>query len=244
MIKGLSRWNPKYYYNIYVVNKIDANDGTNGGVSGYAYLAGASEMNDGAVMLSTVVNTYSNIFAHEMGHAMGLIHTFGDADSDGNACPLNTGNCLIDNDQVCDTEYSASSRKLNPCPTNTSTNTCTSQPYQGVQYNIMNYTNCPDRFTDGQKDRAIAQLLQFRMNLINSTTPDPIVSTTNSSVVETCVPTSISTTVSYGAGPCNISFKDIKYTSVGYNVASGFQFYIDHTRENCFSSAFSTNIAV
>src|SRR6185436_17862256 len=80
-IVNLSRWPADRYYNIYIVNRIDGNDGTSGSfVAGYAYLPPAPSNQDGMVILATQFNRYplgGNItLAHELGHAFNLLHTF------------------------------------------------------------------------------------------------------------------------------------------------------------------------
>ncbi len=235
-IKALSRWDPKYYYNIYVVKYIG---GPSGGVAGFAYYPG-SLINDGSFMLSSVVNTSSTTFPHEMGHAMGLRHTF---NGDGSSCLVATGDCTRDDDMVCDTERSLSALNDYPCKTNSDINICTGSPYQGVQYNIMNYGSCRDRFTLGQSDRAIAHLLEFRGNQINSKGGIAPVSSENyGAVVSACTPTSITNAnICYEIGPANVKFGDIDYKSYGY-CSDSYQFYVDHTTERCASKVVSTEI--
>ncbi|MDR1877715.1 MAG: GEVED domain-containing protein [Flavobacteriaceae bacterium] len=222
-IKALSRWDPNYYYNIYVVNTIGG-----GSISGFAYYAGASTANDGSFMRSSVVGTSNTTFPHEMGHAMGLRHTFDGANNTGGNCPPTTGDCTIDDDKVCDTERSPSAYSDHPCKTGADINICTGTYYQGVQNNIMNYGHCLDRFTEGQKDRAIAQLLQHRESLINSNAGKEPDVTENLNVKPACVPTSITNLNNpNNMGPANVTFGDIKYNSKGYNM-DGFLFYIDN----------------
>jgi hypothetical protein len=97
-LKNINRWPPTCYLNIWIVGDINSLSSGNG-VIGYAYLPSAHGLNmDGIVMEANYFGTSSDndgVGAHEIGHYLGLYHTFQ------NAC--NNNNCLLDGDQVCDT---------------------------------------------------------------------------------------------------------------------------------------------
>lgn len=171
-LKSLANWNHHDYYNIWVVNKIDGADGTGTGtfVAGYAYFPGAPYTLDGTIMLATQAQggaTYTTL-PHEIGHAFSLYHTF-QGDDPGNTgaattCPTNT-NCLTDGDRVCDTD--PHKRSNFNCPV-TSINSCTGVPFGNVVHNFMDYSNCQDRFTAGQRTRWLNGLLNSRPSLLSS----------------------------------------------------------------------------
>src|SRR5258708_27037155 len=159
-IKDLSRWDPTQYYNIWIVDKIDGNDGTSGTfVAGYAYFPGASASEDGIIMLSTQMVKGQKTLPHEIGHAFNLYHPF-EGSTDSTICPANT-DCNTQGDQVCDTDpisynYGPVTGILHfTC--RTGANPCASPA--GTQYsantesNFMNYTKCYTLFTPGQKAR-------------------------------------------------------------------------------------------
>ncbi len=165
VVKDLSRWSNQDYYNIWVVNRIDGKDGTMGSfTAGYAYFPGGSAALDGTVILATQMTSTSSTLAHELGHGLGLHHTF---EGDGGAmCPAN-GNCAVDGDKVCDTEP-----HINPnstCPAGT--NTCTGVNFNAsVLNNLMNYSTCipTNLITAGQSARANTILATERGSLITS----------------------------------------------------------------------------
>src|SRR5690606_23592856 len=89
-VKDLSRWPNNRYYNIWIVSEIDSNN-AGAGIQGFAYFPGAPSNIDGAVMLYNAfgydptmllgynLKSYTNrntTATHEMGHALGLYHTF------------------------------------------------------------------------------------------------------------------------------------------------------------------------
>jgi hypothetical protein len=90
-MKNLNRWDPYFYYNIWVVHSIF---GFNMSVSGYSSLpSNIGESIDGVVLLYSVLN--SDVLTHETGHYLGLYHTWQSG--------CNNFNCSLDGDMVCDT---------------------------------------------------------------------------------------------------------------------------------------------
>jgi hypothetical protein len=170
-VKNLSRWDPNSYYNIWVVNEIDGNDGTHGQfIAGYAYFAGAPASLDGTVMLATQMKSGQKTLPHEMGHAFSLYHPF-QGSADKNSCPPNN-NCNTDGDMVCDTDpisYNQLNGVVNFTP-RTGPNPCANNnPYTAnTESNFMNYTTSYLLFTAGQGARVGAALSSSRASLANS----------------------------------------------------------------------------
>lgn len=166
-IKNLIRWDPSQYYNIWVVNKIDGNDGTSGSfIAGFAYFPGGDPSLDGTVMLATQMRTGQKTLPHEIGHAFSLYHPF--QGSSGNTCPANA-DCTTDGDQICDTDpitapsnFACRTGDPNPC--------MGGNPYNiYTESNYMNYTDCYTLFTPGQKARMLASAASpERISLSNS----------------------------------------------------------------------------
>ncbi len=164
-LKNLSRWPNTEYYNIWIVKDIKAEGlPPNTYIAAYAYFPGASASRDGAVLRYNTVNATSATLPHELGHAFALYHTFDDG-KDEDTCANNT-DCTQQGDRVCDTDPHLS--MIGTCPSPTDINPCTEMPFGLLPYNIMNYGNCRNQFTQGQADRALAALLTSRESLIYS----------------------------------------------------------------------------
>lgn len=183
--------------------------------------------------MGNVVNTFSTTMAHEIGHSLGLWHT--QQGSSGSSCAPNN-NCLLDGDMVCDTEPMVDLLS-GSCVTGT-VNNCTGNLYNGVEQNIMAYSSCTDnRFTQGQKTRATAQLLEFRSNLINS--PVAQITPINNSVVLTpsCVPTGLEgSNGDHHTGIAMVKFGSINNYSETYNTRNS-QFYVNYTNGYCLGTS-------
>jgi len=172
-VKNLSRWDPTQYYNIWIVDKIDGNDGTSGQfVAGYAYLPGAPSTLDGIVMLATQMMAGQKTLPHEIGHAFDLYHPF-QGSNNSSQCPLNT-DCTAQGDSVCDTDpisYNINSGTgIIDFTCRTGTNPCTGTAYtSATESNYMNYTLCFTEFTLGQSARMQASAISpFRSSLTTS----------------------------------------------------------------------------
>jgi hypothetical protein len=89
----LNAWSRNYYFNIWMTNSIGAN-----GVAGYAYKpqslnGGFLNVYDGIIILHDYVGSigtgsvpYSRALTHEMGHSLGLDHTWGGTNNPTIAC--------------------------------------------------------------------------------------------------------------------------------------------------------------
>jgi hypothetical protein len=183
-VKNLIRWPVADYYNIWVVDKIDAKDGTSGQfVAGFAYFPSinpAAAQYDGIIMLATQMKTGQKTLPHEIGHAFNLYHPF-EGSPDKTTCPGPV--CGSDGDQVCDTDpitYNQTGGVIDfTC--RTGTNTCTGTPYSpNTENNYMNYTNCFNLFTPGQNARMLASAAAApRASLTTSLGATPTTSATN-----------------------------------------------------------------
>lgn len=177
-VKALSRWDNRYYLNIWVVSEINGNGADlsdpfqfTGGTLGYAYLpvnpvTFNSDL-DGIVILNLCVGNDPNqtngyrlwpwgsltnrALTHEVGHFLGLSHTFSDS---------NPFSCL-NGDGISDT----------PNAQQISINNCSSDgPCNQQIENYMDYTpeECQDQFTNGQTSEMRATLTGARTALVNT----------------------------------------------------------------------------
>ena len=170
-----ARWDNKKYLNIWTVSTIQDNSGSGGTTLGYAYLPSAvaqgfSNM-DGIVMRSDYVGTIGTgsvsgagrTLTHEIGHYLGLLHTFEDGCA---GTGSSAGDFCADTPPVAGTFTNAS------CPSNG--NSCsTDAPNLIDQWeNYMDYSSgtCQSMFTVNQKSRMHAVLTNysFRINLVSS----------------------------------------------------------------------------
>ncbi len=173
-VKDLSRWDPFNYINIWLVAEICSNN-TGCDVAGYAYFPSShGNPEDGIVveaewMGSSEAN--STVLAHEMGHYLGLYHTFE------NGCT--NDDCMADGDRICDTPPDQSTI---PVPCNGTTNSCSTDvnvadpnnPFTTDQndmvINYMDYGDwaCYSAFTQGQADRIHYFVEEVRSSLLDS----------------------------------------------------------------------------
>ncbi len=160
-LKDFARWNPAEYYNIWIVNKIDGNDGTTGSfIAGYSFYPGSPPSLDGIVMLASQFTAGKTTLPHEMGHAFNLYHTF-QGSNFYNDCPVNN-DCSLDGDKVCDTDPISNNVDGNgnfnfTCRSDVNPCTINNTPYtKNTEHNFMSYTSCRLLFTNGQKTRVEA----------------------------------------------------------------------------------------
>ena len=124
--KGLSYWDARKYFNVWVVSNIADND-PNSTILGYAqfpFQINSSTSTDGVlcradqmgIIEMASVAQAGRTFTHEAGHWLGLYHPFQ------NGCAgLTAATCATQGDEVCDTPPVASA--TNGCPN--SRNSCT-----------------------------------------------------------------------------------------------------------------------
>lgn len=166
-MKNVNRWDPFCYINIWLVADI-----TNSAI-GYAYLPGAhGAPYDGIVIEASYFGSSranSGVIVHEIGHYLGLLHTFN------NGCA--NGDCLADGDQVCDTPpdqttFSSCVPNANSCNTDTddksSNNPLTTDvPDHGENYMDYSTLSCFTELTEGQSKRMNYIIQNVRRSLLN-----------------------------------------------------------------------------
>lgn len=153
---GSSAWDNEEYMNIWVVSSIES-DGA-GTTLGYAYLPYSPNGSNYGILIrhdamGTIgtSNSDGRTLTHEMGHCLGLLHTF--QGNGGSGC--HTSDCNQSGDYVCDTPPAATQTfgcvpTQNSCtqvPTNDAFGTDVNDQYE----NYMSYDACQNMFSEGQK---------------------------------------------------------------------------------------------
>jgi hypothetical protein len=178
-LKDLIRWEPTLYMNIWLVSEI-TREADNSGVIGFATFPDAHGSDqDGLVIEAAFFGsnfTDTKVIMHEAGHYLGLYHTFQDG------CP--NDDCLLSGDRVCDTPPDAHVFNTfcfdgtNSCATDDD-DLSTDNPFRPIadgglgdqddlQINFMDYSSLPcfRGFTEGQKERMNAAVLEYRSSLL------------------------------------------------------------------------------
>ena len=232
-LKEYSIWDPTKYYNVWIVDEIDNSNCYTGGsyTAGYAYYAAQhGQPYDGSVVLiCSYLNESSTTFAHEMGHALNLPHTFDGDNPDTGTCgddnlellgaaiddtpshvrtsALDLGfGCESDVSNECDLTFD---QVINP-DTNFSRNSGTAQDHR---FNYMDYSGCTSEFTGGQRTVSSAALNVTRASYLTS----PALTPTATAVVD------FSTTATLGCINQQVLFTDAStnvpnsYTNSGYD---------------------------
>ena len=241
-------WPETSYFNIYIVIGFDGQQQNAGGLMGYARFPDSYDyFYESFMKVATLKNLNDTTLTHELGHAFGLYHTFqGVSYTNQTSCPVNN-NCVTDGDRVCDTSPSRSMYGV-AVPNNNSIDPCTTQNYDGTQYNVMNYTNSNRKFTEGQRERAIMQMMEYRKNLITSTAgqdPAVVVPSPVSVVAAQCNPPGIANPANnnFAIGPTRVQFGSINSTTNGYDSDEpNPKFYDDYATATCIRPAYSTDI--
>ena len=185
-LKDVIRWDTELYFNMWVVASITQED-DNEGVIGYATFPDAHGTEvDGVVVEAAFFGSNldnNKVIMHEVGHYLGLYHTFQDA------CP--NEDCLTEGDRVCDTPpdshvfNSICFDGTNSCQTDDD-DLSDNNPFrpaengglgdqEDMQTNYMDYSAlyCFIRFTEGQKDRMLAGLIDYRFSLLEGDRCNP-----------------------------------------------------------------------
>ena len=157
-VKSLVLWDTDMYLNIWVVDNIES------GAGAYAYYPGTApsgaegivcrHQQFGTIGTSSSSNFAATTLTHEVGHFLNLAHTWGNSND-----PELASNC-DDDDNVEDTPNTIGT--LYGCNTNQST--CGS--LDNVQ-NFMDYTDCTNMFTEGQRSRVHAALHSAQGGRVN-----------------------------------------------------------------------------
>ncbi|MFV0210654.1 GEVED domain-containing protein [Empedobacter falsenii] len=232
-----SFWDPNSYYNVYVFNKFDSG---NSGLNGYARMPeSAGTIYDYTVMRSGVVRENMATFGHEVGHALGLYHVFGNSSNTNctetaSSDPYTTGDFIADTAPTINGNYYFS-KYLTNSPTSSIINHCTNQPFDDIVSNVLNYgaggPNGRSILTQGQTDRSIAKFLEFRSSFLTSLALTPADGTSNIPV-EACEVTGGSGHIRFD----QLEFNTISKKGIIYNLHN------DFTKSNNINSAYVTEV--
>ena len=171
-LKTQGQWDPRYYLNIWVLAHLDTEleqsytgttwwdreTGLGGYSGGPGGIVGPEAKTDGVI----VAGMGSALLAHEIGHYMDLAHTFA-----GNCA---NDDCLVDGDGICDTppDVSKAGCNQNTCDTDTLSNYSNgifTTDVPDMTSNFMDYSSCPNEFTQGQADKMLFVIDNHRINL-------------------------------------------------------------------------------
>lgn len=256
-VKDLNRWDPTQYINIWLVKEICSNS-VGCGVAGYAYFPSSHGMPEDGIMMEAEYfgssQGSSGVQIHEMGHYLGLYHTF--QGGCGNA------DCLANGDRVCDTPPDQSTAAV-PC--GTSVNSCTTDTDSGFSTDqndliedYMDYGdfNCWSVFTQGQTDRMHWHIENIRPSLLQSQAClDPCTSALSASFSSSATSLEVGNSVSFTNNSTNstsyewevdgVQFSTATSPSYTFNTVGNFEvcLSVGNADPNC-SDRFCTSITV
>lgn len=144
-------WNPSKYLNIYIVKNIIDDGGSQGIIVGYTYLPGTSPIDPAdaiAYRYDFLSGLNARSLSHEIGHWLGLSHTFGGSNNAGTICG---------NDDIADTPRTSGFFSTCPQPYTNLNDSCDPGKRPNIN-NIMDYSSCPKMFTKGQTAKMRASL--------------------------------------------------------------------------------------
>jgi PKD repeat protein len=163
---GTEAWNRNNYLNVWIC---DITNGASFGTAGYAYKPGISSIGipqdiDGIVIdynIGTSAN--SNVLTHEVGHYLGLSHTWGNS---------NQAAGCSDDDGLTDTPNTAgpSFDYSGSCSGNQTTCGSTQTQYE----NYMDYSNCTVMFSQEQVNLMTSVMTNSRSSLNSSNACTPV----------------------------------------------------------------------
>lgn len=182
-LKALIHWDPHCYINVYLVAEINS-DAYGTGVRGYAnFPSSHGSPTDGIVIETNIANgspVNAAVLIHEMGHFLGLFHTFR------GGCTNN--DCNQDGDRICDTPPDNStapsecSDPYNSCQTDAQSGLPSDQPDPVTNYMDYGHLSCRNQFTQDQAARMQMAVNTQRLSMLacescDDPCPNPFVTT-------------------------------------------------------------------
>jgi len=161
--QAFSQYNVNNVCNVYI-------NGNLPGLCGFATFPNTAPKGGGIFMATNCIGAGTTTLQHEMGHYLGLLHTFQGGDE-----LVNGSNCATAGDGFCDTPADIIDYRA-PCPYTGNAVDANGQFYKDVtdETLFMSYFNdvCTNRFSLEQQAEMIDVLNNKRANLLNQTLPD------------------------------------------------------------------------